>query len=59
MAAVTGLMMSARHIFFSISMIGRLVFGRDLFLIPAMIIIIAVLIIMRRRIEEEGGEQNA
>lgn len=43
----------------SATVICRLIFGRDLFLIPAMIIIIAVLIIMRKKIEEEGGEQNA
>lgn len=89
MAAVTALMVAARHIFFSISMIGRyrsegrkkwylyyalcdetyamlssenhipavlgvaatlvcrILFGRDLFLIPAMIIIIAVLTVAR------------
>ena len=35
----------------------RLVFGRDLFLIPAMIIIIAVLTIMRRKIESNGGDR--
>ena len=33
----------------------RLLFGRDLFLIPSMAIIIAVLIIMRRKIEAAGG----
>ena len=33
----------------------RLLFGRDLFLIPSMAIIIAVLIIMRRKIEAGGG----
>ena len=37
----------------------RLLFGRDLFLIPAMIIIIAVLTVMRKKIEEAGGEDNA
>ena len=36
----------------------RLLFGRDLFLIPAMVIIIAVLTVMRRRIEAAGGEAN-
>lgn len=36
----------------------RLIFGRDLFLIPAMIIIIAVLSVMRRRIEATGGGKN-
>ncbi len=35
------------------TLICRILFGRDLFLIPAMIIIIAVLIIMRRKIEPE------
>jgi predicted branched-subunit amino acid permease len=30
----------------------RLIFGREYFLIPAMIIIIAVLMIMRKKIEE-------
>ncbi len=34
----------------------RLVFGRDYFLIPAMVIIIAVLTIMRSRIEPQFGE---
>ena len=33
----------------------RLLFGRDLFLIPAMVILIAVLTVMRRRIEAAGG----
>ena len=33
----------------------RLLFGRDLFLIPSMAIIIAVLIVMRRKIEAAGG----
>lgn len=40
----------------------RLIFGRDLFLIPAMIIIIAVLTVSRGRIEgtsKSGGEQDA
>lgn len=40
----------------SATFICRLLFGRDLFLIPAMVIIIGVLIIMRRKIEEEGVE---
>ena len=39
----------------SATLVCRLLFGRDLFLIPAMIIIIAVLTVMRRRIEETGG----
>ena len=37
----------------------RLVFGRDYFLIPAMVIIIAVLTIMRSRIEPQFGEAVA
>ena len=37
----------------------RLLFGRDLFLIPAMIIILGTLIVMRRKIEEAGGEADA
>ncbi len=36
----------------------RLIFGRDIFLIPAMIIIIAVLTAARGRIEPEGGESH-
>ena len=36
----------------------RLVFGRDIFLIPAMIIIIAVLTAARSRIEPAGGESH-
>ncbi len=36
----------------------RIVFGRDLFLIPSMIIIIAVLTVMRSRIEN-GGDDDA
>lgn len=36
----------------------RILFGRDLFLIPAMAIIIAVLTLMRRRIEAAGGEAH-
>ena len=42
----------------SATLVCRLVFGRDLFLIPAMIIIIAVLSIMRRKIEAIGGVDN-
>ena len=37
----------------------RLVFGRDLFLIPSMVIIIAVLTIMRNSIEQKEGEADA
>ncbi len=33
----------------------RIIFGRDLFLIPSMIIIIAVLTVMRKKIETETG----
>ena len=36
----------------------RLIFGRDIFLIPAMIIIIAVLTAARSRIEPAGGESH-
>lgn len=36
----------------------RLLFGRELFLIPAMVIIIAVLTVMRRKIEAAGGEAH-
>ena len=38
------------------TLLCRIIFGRDLFLIPAMIIIIAVLTVMRGRIEGEGDE---
>ena len=37
------------------TLICRLVFGRDIFLIPAMVIIIAVLTVARGRIEAETG----
>lgn len=40
------------------TLVCRLVFGRDLFLIPAMVIIIAVLSIMRGKIETTGGVDN-
>ena len=36
----------------------RLLFGKDFFLIPAMIIIIVMLTVMRRKIEEMGGADN-
>ena len=36
----------------------RLLFGRDLFLIPAMVIIIGVLTVMRSRIDMTGGETD-
>ena len=41
------------------TLVSRLIFGRDLFLIPAMIVIITVLTIMRNKIEAAGGETNA
>lgn len=40
------------------TLVCRLLFGRDIFLIPAMIIIIAVLTAARGRIEPEGGETH-
>ena len=36
----------------------RIIFGRDIFLIPAMIIIIGVLTAARGRIEPAGGESH-
>ncbi len=36
----------------------RVLFGRDLFLIPAMVIILGVLTVMRKKIEAEGAAQN-
>ena len=36
----------------------RVLFGRDLFLIPAMVIILGVLTVMRKKIEAEGAVQN-
>ena len=36
----------------------RLLFGRDLFLIPAMIIIIGTLLLMRKKMEETGEKTN-
>lgn len=47
--AITGLMAT---------LICRLLFGRDLFLIPAMVIILAVMTIMRRKIEAAGGMEH-
>ena len=41
------------------TLICRIVFGRDLFLIPAMVIIIAALTVMRGRIEQKEGDENA
>lgn len=40
------------------TLICRIVFGRDLFLIPAMVIIIAVLTVMRSRIDAAGGDDS-
>jgi 4-azaleucine resistance transporter AzlC len=40
------------------TLICRIIFGRDIFLIPAMIIIIGVLTLMRGRIEQAGGETD-
>ena len=40
------------------TLICRILFGRDLFLIPAMIIIIIVLTVMRSRIESSYGEKD-
>ena len=37
---------------------GRLLFGRDLFLIPAMILILGALVMMRKKIESAGGESD-
>lgn len=41
------------------TLICRILFGRDLFLIPAMIIIIGTLVVMRRKIETVGGKTDA
>lgn len=41
------------------TLLCRILFGRDIFLIPAMIIIIAVLTVMRGHIERKDGEDNA
>lgn len=40
------------------TLVCRVLFGRDLFLIPAMTIIIIVLTVMRRKIEAAGGEAH-
>ena len=40
------------------TLVCRLLFGQDLFLIPAMVIILVVLTIMRRKIEAGGGTIN-
>ena len=41
------------------TLICRILFGRDLFLIPAMIIILVILIVMRQKIETEGDKTDA
>lgn len=41
------------------TLICRILFGWDLFLIPAMIIIIGTLVVMRRKIETVGGKTDA
>ena len=41
------------------TLLCRLCFGRDLFLIPAMVVIVGTLILMRRKIEAAGGEADA
>lgn len=41
------------------TLLSRILFGRDLFLIPAMVIILGVLILMREKIEAAGGETDA
>ena len=41
------------------TLLCRILFGRDLFLIPAMVIILGVLILMREKIEAAGGETDA
>ena len=40
------------------TLICRIIFGREIFLIPAMVIIIAVLTVMRNRIETTGGDDG-
>ena len=40
------------------TLICRIIFGREIFLIPAMVIIIAVLTVMRNRIETTGGDDD-
>ena len=40
------------------TLVCRVLFGRDLFLIPAMLIIIGTLTVMRGRIESDGGADN-
>lgn len=41
------------------TLVCRIIFGRDIFLIPAMVIIIAVLTVVRDRIETKEGDENA
>ena len=41
------------------TLLCRLLFGPDLFLIPAMVIIVGTLIVMRKKIESAGGEADA
>jgi len=40
------------------TLVCRMLFGRDLFLIPAMVIILATLTVMRKKIEAEGATKN-
>lgn len=40
------------------TLLCRIIFGREIFLIPAMVIIIAVLTVMRNRIEMTGGDDG-
>ena len=40
------------------TLLCRIIFGREIFLIPAMVIIIAVLTVMRNRIETTGGDDG-
>lgn len=40
------------------TLVCRLLFGRELFLIPAMVIIIGILTLMRKKIEAEGGNNG-
>ncbi|MCR5795211.1 MAG: AzlC family ABC transporter permease [Solobacterium sp.] len=40
------------------TLVCRILFGHDLFLIPAMLIIVTTLIVMRKKIETAGGEAD-
>ena len=40
------------------TLLCRVIFGTDIFLIPAMIIIIGVLTLARGKFEDAGGRQN-